>query len=403
MTRKRLIHLAAPDVDDEDVRRVYEVLASRYLAAGPVAEELERAMAERVGARFAVAVSSGTAALHLAIIAAEVREGDLVITSPFSFVASANAILYERGIPVFADVDPETLTLDPQKTLEAIDAIVHRRSGWRHLLPRTCIPTSGTLRAVLPVHIFGRPAEIRGIVEASRNAGIAIIEDACEALGAEADGVLAGRWGDAATFGFAPNKPITSGEGGMVVTDNEAWARLFRSLRNQGRSADADRPRCDRLGFNYRMDEMSAALGVAQLRRLDELLRRREAVAQRYSAFFREVDGVSPLAPARPGMTVSPVLYAIRLAPDIDRDRLRQRLFERGVMTQAYFWPIHLQPFYIERFGYAPGDFTAAEAAGHSMLSLPFGPNLPDDDMDFVCNAVAEEVAALRASARLMA
>lgn len=401
MNPKRVIPLSTPDISAEECRAVQEVLASRFLASGPVAEEFEAAMAERMGARCAVAVSSGTAALHLAVIAAGVRDGDLVITSPFSFVASANVVLYERGIPIFVDVDREALTIDPEKVREAIDTLVHRRSGWRHLLPRTCHPTAGTLRAVLPVHVFGRPAEMRTIVEASQSADVPIIEDACEALGAQADGVSTGRWGRAATFGFYPNKQITSGEGGMLLTDDESWARLCRSLRNQGRSADPERLRYERLGFNYRLDEMSAALGLAQLLRLGELLRKREAVARRYSASLAGVDGVTPLAPPRPGMTISWFLYAIRLAPDIDRDALRNRLARRGVMSQAYFWPIHLQPFYSARFGFQPGDFPAAEAAGRSMLALPFGPNLSDEDVAFVCEAVADEVLASRESARL--
>jgi dTDP-4-amino-4,6-dideoxygalactose transaminase len=399
MRPKRTILLSTTDIDADDVRLVNQVLASGYLASGPVTEQFEQTMAARFGARFAVAVSSGTAALHLAVIAAGVRDGDLVITSPYSFVASANVVLYERGIPIFVDIDPVTLSMDPQKTLEAIDGLVHRRSGWRRFLPRTAGRGGASLRAILPVHVFGRPMEMRDIVAASRAAGIAIIEDACEAIGATSDGVLAGRWGDAGTFGFYPNKQITAGEGGMILTDNEAWARLFRSLRNQGRSADLDWLRHDRLGFNYRLDEMSAALGLAQLLRLEELLRRRASAARRYSERLAVVDGVSPLAPPREGMTLSWFLYAIRLAPDIDRDRLMSQLAKRGIMTRPYFWPIHLQPFYRERFGFGPGDFPHAEAAGHSMLSLPMGPNLPDDDIDYVCEAIAEEIAAARDTA----
>ena len=354
-------------------------------------ETFETEAAARFGARFAIAVSSGTAALHMAVIAAGVREGDLVITSPFSFVASANVILYERGIPIFVDIDPVTLTIDPEKSREAIDAIVHRRAGWRSLLPRTCNPTSADLRAVLPVHIFGRPAEMRAIVNAARPAGVAVIEDACEAIGSTLDGVFAGRWGDAGTFGFYPNKQITSGEGGMLLTDDERWARLFRSLRNQGRSEDKDWLRHERLGFNYRMDEMSGALGLSQLRRIDELLRKREAVANRYTALLADVEGLYPLAPPRQGMTISWFLYAIRLAPEIDRDALMARLAQRGVMSRPYFWPIHLQPFYVERFGYAPGDFPACEAAGNSMLALPMPLSSPDD-VDYVCEVLAEEI-----------
>jgi perosamine synthetase len=357
-----------------------------------MAGSFEEEVAARFGARFAVATSSGTAALHMAVIAAGVKAGDLVITSPYSFVASANVILYERGIPVFVDVDPVTHMIDPQKAAEAIDTLAYQRPGWRHLLPRNCNATVGQLRAILPVHLFGRPAEMREMVSVARNAGIAVIEDACEAFGATSDGVYAGRWGDAGAFGFYPNKQITSGEGGMLVTDNEQWAQLFRSLRNQGRSNDAEWLRYERLGFNYRLDEMSAALGLAQFRRLDELLRRREAVAARYSAFFSTIEGVAPLADARPNMTRTWFLYVVRFAPHIDRDRVMAALHARGIMARPYFWPIHLQPFYMERFGFAPGDFPVAEESGHRLLALPMSPNLSDEDVDFVCAAVAEEV-----------
>jgi perosamine synthetase len=399
MVPTKAIPLAAPDIGDEERRLVDEVLRSRYLASGRYLDDFENAMAERFGARFAVGVSSGTAALHLAMIAAGVRDGDLVITSPFSFIASANAILYERGIPIFVDIDPVTLTIDPARTLQAIDDITRHRPGWRHLLPRTCNPTTSELRAVLPVHIFGRLAEMEEIVDASHAANIPVIEDACEAIGAQADGVYAGRWGDAATFGFYPNKQITAGEGGMLLTDNEQWARLFRSLRNQGRSDDAQWLRHDHLGFNYRLDEMSAAVALAQLRRLDELLKARDAVARRYTDLLALVDGVTPLAPPRPGSTMSWFLYPIRVSEEIDRDRLMARLIERGVMTRPYFWPIHLQPLYRERFGFAPGDFPVAERAGHTLMSLPLWPNLPESDIDYVCEVVAEEVEAVRETA----
>ncbi|HEX2831509.1 MAG TPA: DegT/DnrJ/EryC1/StrS family aminotransferase [Thermoanaerobaculia bacterium] len=397
----RVIPLFVPDVDAEDFRLVHEVLTSRRLASGSVAERFELEFAARFGVRHAIAVSSGTAALHLAIIAAGVRENDLVLTTPYSFVASSNAILYERGIPLFVDIDPVTLDLSPAKTCEAIETLVQRRAGWQLLLPRTCNASANTLRAVLPVHLFGRPAELRDIVALSRRHAIPVLEDACEALGARIDGELAGSWGSAATFGFYPNKQITSGEGGMLVTNDDAWMRLFRSLRNQGRAADPDALRYERLGFNYRMDELSAALGLAQLRRLDTLLQRRESVARRYARLLANVDGISPLAAPRRGMTVSWFLYVIRLAPDIDRDRLRTRLAARGIASQPYFWPIHLQPFYVERFGFREGDFPNAEAAGRSLLALPFGPNLSDDDVAYVCDAVIEELEQCRETAPL--
>lgn len=389
-----MIPLSSPDINDDDFRLVNEVLRSRYLASGPMTERFEKEVAERFESRYAVAVSSGTAALHLAVIAAGVGDGDLVITSPYSFVASANAILYERGIPVFVDIDPETFTIDPQKTIEAIRALAHRKSGWQALLPRSARNSSGVLRAVLPVHLFGCIAEMREVMAAAREAGVAVIEDACEAIGASADGVYAGRFGDAGALGFYPNKQITTGEGGMLLTDREGWADLFRSLRNQGRNRDSEWLRYERLGFNYRLDEMSAALGLSQFRRIDELLRKRQAVADRYTALLSAVDGVTPLLDLPAGRTRSWFLYAIRLAPEIDRDEVMLGLAARGVTTRPYFWPIHLQPFYMERFGFAEGDFPAAEAAGRSMLSLPMSPNLSDADIEFVSAAVSEQVSA---------
>jgi len=362
---------------------VDEVLRSGQLSFGPVLEAFEREFAQRLGAQHAIATSSGTAALHVAMIATGVKDGDVVITSPFSFVASANSILFERGIPHFVDIDPVTLTMDPAATVHAIETLAPH----------------GRLRAVLPVHVFGRTVEMDAILAAARRHGIAVLEDACEAVGASADGVPAGRWGDAAAFGFYPNKQMTTGEGGMLLTDRDDWARLARSLRNQGRS-ESSAVQYDRLGFNYRMDTMSAALGLGQFRRLDELLRKREAVAMRYNALLADVDGATPLAPARPGMRISWFVYAVRLAEGIDRERLIASLAARGIDSRPYFPAIHLQPFYRERFGFGPGMFPHTEAAGRSMLALPFHGNLSAEDIEFVCDAVAEETGSLIISGR---
>jgi perosamine synthetase len=373
----RPIPVSLPDITEEERRLVDEVLRSGQLSSGPVLASFEREFATRLGARHAVAVSSGTAALHLAMIAAGVGEGDRVITSPFSFIASANSILFERGTPVFVDIDPGTLNIDAAATVRAIETLA----------------PEGRLRAVLPVHVFGRPAEMREIVDAARRHGVPVIEDACEAIGATSDGVPAGRWGDAAVFGFYPNKQMTTGEGGVFLTDRDDWATLARSLRNQGRSEGAGWLEHARLGYNYRLDDLSAALGLAQLRRLDDLLARRAAVAARYDSLLRDVDGVTPLAPARPGMTISWFVYVIRLAAGLDRDRLMAALAERGIASRPYFRPIHLQPLYRERFGFHEGMFPHTEAAGTSLLALPFHANLAAEDIEYICAAVAEELA----------
>jgi perosamine synthetase len=376
----RRVQLSAPDITSEERRLVDEVLTSGQLSFGPVLEAFEREFAERFGARHAVAMSSGTAALHVAMIAAGMREGDVVITTPFSFVASANSILFERGVPHFVDIDPVTLTMDPAATVHAIETLAPQ----------------GRLRAVLPVHIFGRPVEMDAILAAARRHGIVVIEDACEAIGASADGVFAGRWGDASAFGFYPNKQMTTGEGGVLLTDRDDWARLARSLRNQGRSDSGTWLEHERLGFNYRMDTISAAIGLAQIRRLGELLHKREAVAMRYNALLAGLDGVTPLAPPRAGMQLSWFVYIIRLAEGIDRARLKAALAARGIDSRPYFPPIHLQPIYRERFGFRPGMFPHTEAAGTSLLALPFQGNLAAEDVDYVCEAVTEEVGSMK-------
>jgi perosamine synthetase len=376
----RRVQLSSPDITSEERRLVDEVLRSGQLSFGPMLEAFEREFAAKFGARHAVAMSSGTAALHVAMIAAGVGEGDVVITTPFSFIASANSILFERGVPHFVDIDPETLTMDPAATVHAIETLAPR----------------GRLRAVLPVHIFGRTVEMDAILAAARGNGVTVIEDACEAVGASADGVFAGRWGDVAAFGFYPNKQMTTGEGGVLLTDRDDWARLARSLRNQGRSDSAASLDHERLGFNYRMDSISAAIGLAQIRRLDELLHKREAVATRYNTLLAGLDGVRPLAPPRPGMHLSWFVYVVRLADGIDRDQLRAALAARGIDSRPYFPPIHLQPFYRERFGFRPGMFPHAEAAGASLLALPFHGNLAEEDIDYVCEAVAAEMCSMK-------
>lgn len=389
------IALAAPDVGEAELLLVAEVLRSGRLSMGPVIERFEAEFAARFGARFAVGVSSGTAALHLAMLAAGVGEGDLVVTTPFSFIASANPILYERAVPVFVDIDPRTLTMDAALAADAVDAIANRRSGWKRLLP----PLAGPLRklkAIVPVHVFGRMAEMAPILAVAQAEGIAVIEDACEAIGASADGVPAGRFGQAGVFGFYPNKQITCGEGGMILTDDEPWVHLFRSLRNQGRGEGDSWLQHERLGFNYRLDEMSAAVGLAQLRRLDELLRKRAEVAHGYSSRLAGVAGVETLAPPRPGTESSWFVYVVRLARDIDRAAVMAGLAAGGIPTRPYFAPIHLQSFYRSAFGFARGDFPHAEAAGDATLALPFHGDLSVAEIDRVVERLAAEVAAAR-------
>jgi perosamine synthetase len=392
----RSIQFAVPDLGSDEYLLVNEVLRSGLLSHGPMLEGLEREFAERFGSRHAIAVTSGTAAMHLSIVAAGVQDGDLVITTPFSFIASANPLLYERAIPVFVDIDPETLTIDPARAADAIETLTSRRHGWERLLPPNTRARNGKLRAIIPVDVFGRVADMEQIVNVARAAGVAVIEDACEAVGASRDGVPAGRWGDAGAFGFHSNKQMTSGEGGLVLTDHDSWARVIRSIRSQGRSDDGSWLRHQRLGYNYRLDELRAAVALAQFRRLDELLRKRSAIAAMYDERLRGMDDVTPLPPPRRGSTISWFLYVVRVDNGY-RDELARDLVARGVPTRPYFWPIHLQPPYRERFGFERGAYPHAEGAGDSLLALPFHGNLTEDDVDYVCEAIAAAPRMVRA------
>ncbi len=392
--------LSCADVGEDERVLVEDVLRSGRLATGPVLDQFEREFASRLGAAHAVAVSSGTAGLHLSVIAAGVSDGDLVVTSPFSFIASANAILYERGVPVFVDIDPVTLALDEARAAETIETLaVGTRPARARLLPPLARGGAGALRAVLPVHVFGRPARLGAILASARTHGISVLEDACEALGASADGVPAGTAGDAGVFAFYPNKQMTTGEGGMIVTDRPEWAELFRSLRNQGRGGDARWLHHERLGYNYRLDELSAAVGLAQVRRLDALLASRAAVARTYDARLRGFADGAPLSPVGPRETNGWFVYVVRLGADVDRDRLIDRLEAQGVPARPYFPAIHLQPFYRERFGWKPGDFPNAEEASRRLLALPFHARLTADDVDFVCSRLEDEAERARTSA----
>jgi perosamine synthetase len=362
----RTIPLARPDIGERELELVTKVLTGDVLAMGPFTDRFEADFATLTSRREGIACSSGTAGLHLCVRAMEIGEGDEVITTPFSFIASSNCLLYERAIPRFVDIEEDSLGMDPSLVEGAA--------------------TSRT-RAVLPVHVFGRPCRIEPLVSIARRRGWSLIEDACEGLGSSIAGRPLGSFGDAAVFAFYPNKQITTGEGGMVVTDDPALAELMRSLRNQGRDADGTWLRHVRLGYNYRLDEMSAALGVAQLERLERLRFGRERVVRMYE---RELAGLDWLTLPRAGAdeSVDWFVYVIRVHPDIDRDWLIGRLAARGVPSRPYFSPIHLQPFYRSTFGYVPGDFPVTERVASSTLALPFSSQLSDADVRYVADAL---------------
>jgi perosamine synthetase len=365
------VPMSAPDIQPEDIDLVTQVLQSKSLSIGPFLEMFERAFADFVGARHAIAVVNGTSGLHLCIRSADIADGDEVITSPFSFIASANCILYERGVPVFVDIDETTLNLDPERVAAAITV-------------RT--------KAVLPIHVYGQPCAMNELTSVCAARGLTLIEDACEAVGAEYRGQKVGTFGKAAVFAFYPNKQMTMGEGAVITTNDPAWASLMRSLRNQGRSAMGSGPHHEHLGYNYRLDEMGAALGLAQLRRIEALLARRDAVAAQYDERLRSVPGASPLRIVPSTTRMSWFIYVVRLDPAIDRGRVIAHLESKRIPTRVYFSPIHLQPYYRTHFGYREGDFPIAERAAASILALPFHGGLSDGDMDYVVSALQSAV-----------
>jgi perosamine synthetase len=358
----RRIPLARPDIGARELELVTQVLTSDILAMGPFTAQFEEQIAALTGRRHAIACSSGTAGLHMAVRALGIGEGDEVVTTPFSFVASANCLLYERAVPRFVDIEEDSMGLDP--------ALVADTSG-------------GRVRAILPVHVFGRPCRIDDLSTIAGERGWSLVEDACEGLGSSIGGRPLGSFGDVSVFAFYPNKQITTGEGGIVVTDSDDLAETMRSLRNQGRDRDATWLRHVRLGYNYRLDEMSAAVGVAQLERLEELRRGRDRVAAAYEAALGECDWLR-LPAAGPGESVDWFVYVVRLDPSIDRDEVIQRLDATGVPSRPYFSPLHLQPFYREQFGFAPGDFPVTERIASSTLALPFSSTLAEADVAHV-------------------
>ena len=373
------IPLSNPDISDFDRQAVLDVLNTPALSLGPRLPEFEKVFARTLGSRHAVAVNSGTSALHLCVKAAEIGEGDEVITTPFSFVASANCALFERAWPVFVDIEEETYNINPFGIEDAI--------------------TSRT-RAILPVHVFGRPCEMDPILLLARHYGLYVIEDACEAIGATYGGKQVGTFGHTAAFAFYPNKQITTGEGGMIVTDESAVAALCRSWRNQGRSETGAWLQHERLGYNYRLSDINCALGLAQLKQLDEILAMRNAVAGKYTSLLKDrVPEVIPPAPAARHSRNSWFVYVVRLREEFtrsDRDAVLEHLRAEGIGCNNYFSPIHLQPFYQEMFGYRKGCFPITERVADRTIALPFFNRLGDAQIEVVCNALAQAVSRLR-------
>jgi perosamine synthetase len=363
-----VIPLARPYLSPREEELVLDALRSGRLALGPRLPAFEEALSARLRGLPVAAVSSGTAGLHLAIRAAGVRAGDEVVTTPFSFVASANCLLYEHAKPVFCDIDPRTLNIDPEA---AAAAVGERTTG------------------LLPVHVFGYPADMPRLERLAAEHGLWIVEDACEALGAaHADGTPVGARGNPSVFGFYPNKQVTTGEGGAVVCPDAAVKERIDSERNQGRAPDMGWLDHDRLGFNYRLDDLSCALGLAQLERLEELLGGRARVAGLYGEALADVEGLELPCPDADGDRRSWFVYVVQLPPGVDRDAAVPDMRERGVDTKPYLPAIHLMSFYRERFGHREGEFPVCEEVARRSLALPFFPQLSEAEVERVAEAL---------------
>jgi perosamine synthetase len=368
------IPLSAPDVSDADIDAVVRVLRTPRLSLGPVTQEFESAVARFVGVPYGVALSSGTAGLQLSLRAMGIGAGDEVIVPSFTFLGVANAVLNESAIPRFVDIDPQTLNLDPGKIERAIT-------------PQT--------RAIIVVHNFSYPADLAPILEIARRRGLRVIEDACEALGAEYERRKAGSLGDVGVFAFYPNKPITTCEGGLVVTGDSDLAETIRALRNQGRRPGDGWLDHNLLGGNYRISEINCALGLSQMRRLPAILERREAIAHRYAKEFELIpDVITPLLKIRNGR-VCWFVYVVRLAErftQADRDRIILQMAEHGIECGSYFAPLHLQPLYAP-YTAVGDDLTVTEHVAARTLALPFFNRMTAEEVGEVCRTLREALA----------
>ncbi len=389
------ISMSSPDLTEEERQAVAQVMATPNLSMGEHIAAFEQSICAYTGSKQAIGVSSGTAGLHLCVRAADIGPGDLVITTPFSFVASANVLLYEGAVPVFVDVEPRTGNIDPHLVFAATQDIMQGGRNALAWLPPKGARAEGKLKAILPVDVFGQPADLEPILNTAWKYKLKVIEDSCEALGASYMGHQAGTLGDYGVFGFYPNKQITTGEGGMIITDDEDAADLMRALRNQGRAPGDTWLQHTHLGYNYRLDEMSAALGYIQMRRLDELVAKRSQVAQWYNERIAEIPGVEAPGIARYTEKVSWFVYVIRFSKGLNRDEIARKLADQGIPARPYFLPIHLQPYMVERFGFHPEMFPVTEDLGRRSLALPFSGVMQESQVEQVCQALRQVVMSL--------
>ena len=372
------IPLSSPDIVKKDIIAVVEVLRTRFLSTGPKVVEFEKKIREYAGTKYAVAVNSGTSALHLIIKGMGLGEGDVVITTPFSFVASSNCILFERAVPLFVDIDERTLNLDADKVEGKLESLSDEELA--------------RVKALLVVDVFGQPADWDRFKEIGKKYNLRLIEDSAEVLGSEFNGKRAGSLGEAGVFAFYPNKQITTGEGGVLVTDNKELARLAKNMRNQNRGEMGEWLDHERLGYNYRMNELSAALGCSQMERIEEILEKRSRVARMYNKRLEEIEKVQIPYIAPYVNRMSWFVYVVRLNQEIDRNRIIDYLRENGIECKPYFAPIHLLPFYRKMFEYKEGDFPITEDAAERTIALPFFNNLKEEQIDYVVEKLKEGI-----------
>lgn len=411
------IPLSKPDITESEKEKVFQVLNTPNLSLGPKLKEFEKKFAKYIGSEYAVAVNSGTSGLHLCIRALGIKDGDKVLTSPFSFIASANCILFERARPIFIDIDEKSMNIDVNRLSETIKNSKGKK-----------------IKAILPVHVFGRPCDMNEIMKLAEKYELKIIEDACEAIGAEnlfiysnlnpqyeklqgknfkqldnsqnTKGAIknekikkdnyiktwrkVGALGDCGVFAFYPNKQMTTGEGGMIVTDNEKIYKLCRSMRNQGRSENEIWLQHERLGYNYRISDINCALGIAQLKRIDKILFKREKVVKLYKERLKDIEELI-IPHFEEDKKISWFVYVVRLNDKYsqeDRDVILKKLKQKGIGCSNYFSPIHLQPFYKEMFGYNKGDFATTEKISERTIALPFYNDLKEEQIDYVCESL---------------
>lgn len=383
--------MSSPDLNDSDREIVQAVLSTPNLSMGKYIDEFEEGFCQLTGSKHAIAVNSGTAGLHLCVRAMGIGAGDLVITTPFSFVASTNVLLFEKAIPVFVDVDPKTGNIDADLVAEAAEDLLKGGEYAARWLPRN-LPDAATrsLKALLPVDVFGQPADFDSINDTAQGFGLKVIEDSCEALGAQYHSKQAGTLGDCGVFAFYPNKQITTGEGGLIITDDDEAATYMRALRNQGRAPGDTWLDHTYLGYNYRLDEMSAALGVSQLSRFEALINARQQVADWYAQTLGSIPEIELPTLVSSTTRVSWFVYVIRLSPTINRDKFAKRLSQIGIPVRPYFSPIHLQPYMRQMFGYQRGDYPVTEDLGNRSLALPFSGVMSFEDVQYVSQCIAQ-------------